>query len=130
MNSASGYNSRKNNKKTGGLGEEIAGQFLSDSGYRILDRNFRYSTFGEIDIIAERNDILVFVEVKTYRTKQFGEPELLVTARKQRQVRKMAEIYLLQKKITDMDCRFDVIGINLAKREGEPDRINHIENAF
>jgi putative endonuclease len=121
--------SRSDNKKTGDRGEDIAAQFLEDIGYRIVDRNFRYSTFGEIDIIAKKDGVLVFVEVKTYKTEEFGEPLLLVNFKKQEKLRKIAQIYMLQKKIEDIDCRFDVIGIKIAK-SGTDSAVNHIENAF
>lgn len=121
--------SRSDNKKTGDRGESIASQFLEDNGYRIVDRNFRYSTFGEIDIIAKKDGTLVFVEVKTYRTEEFGEPLLLVNHRKQEKIRKLAQIYMLQKKIDDVDCRFDVIGIKSSKA-GSDNSVTHIENAF
>jgi putative endonuclease len=120
--------SKTDNKKTGNRGEDIASQFLEDNGYRIVRRNYRYSTFGEIDIIASKDGVLVFVEVKTYRTEEFGEPAMLVNQRKQDQLRKIAQIYLLQCKI-DQDCRFDVIGIKLSK-DGTGSLVNHIENAF
>ncbi|MFO7809811.1 MAG: YraN family protein [Candidatus Delongbacteria bacterium] len=120
---------RSNNKKTGDRGESIASQFLEDNGYRIIDRNFRYSIFGEMDIIAKKDGTLVFVEVKTYKTEEFGEPLLLVNNKKQQKLRKLAQIYMLQKKINDIDCRFDVIGIKIAK-VGTDSSVTHIENAF
>ncbi len=121
--------SRSDNKKTGDRGESIASQFLEDNGYYIVQRNFRYSTFGEIDIIAKKDGVLVFVEVKTYKTEEFGEPLLLVNYRKQEKIRKLAQIFMLQKKINDIDCRFDVIGIKSAKT-GDDNSVTHIENAF
>lgn len=121
--------SKTDNKKTGNLGEDIAAQFLEDKGFRIIQRNFRYSTFGEIDIIARQNEYLVFVEVKTYKTEEFGEPFLLVNRKKQEKIRKLAQIFMLQKKITDTDCRFDVIGIKIGKVDSG-NLINHIDNAF
>jgi len=121
--------SKTDNKKTGNLGEDIATQFLEDKGYRIIYRNFRYSTFGEIDIIARQNEYLVFIEVKTYKTEEFGEPVLLVNRKKQDKIRKLAQIFMLQKKISDIDCRFDVIGIKIGKND-TGNTINHIDNAF
>ncbi|MDY0017897.1 MAG: YraN family protein [Candidatus Delongbacteria bacterium] len=121
--------SKSDNKKTGDRGESIASQFLEDNGYRIVDRNFRYSTFGEIDIIAKKDGTLIFVEVKTYKTEEFGEPLLLVNHKKQQKIRKLAQIYMLQKHIDDIDCRFDVIGIKIAKA-GTDSSVTHIENAF
>ncbi|MDD3044301.1 MAG: YraN family protein [Candidatus Delongbacteria bacterium] len=122
--------SKSDNKKTGDRGESIASQFLEDNGYRIIDRNFRYSTFGEIDIIAKKDGVLIFVEVKTYKTEEFGEPLLLVNHKKQQKIRKLAQIYMLQKHIDDIDCRFDVIGIKIAKADIADSSVTHIENAF
>ena len=121
--------SKTDNKKTGSRGENIASQFLEDNGYKIVQRNFRYSTFGELDIIAKKDGTLVFIEVKTYKTEEFGEPLLLVNRKKQDKIRKLAQIFMLQKNISDIDCRFDVIGIKIA-RGGTDSTVMHIENAF
>lgn len=111
----------------GVYGESLASSILNDKGYEIVDRNYRYG-HGEIDIIAVKDDILVFIEVKTRRNTQFGEPEEAITYSKQKQLRKIANAYLYEKNITDMDCRFDVVAILL--EEGATPLINHIENAF
>lgn len=82
------------NKETGKLGEDMAAKFLEAKGYKILDRN--YSTkFGELDIIALDNNVLVFVEVKTKTSDQFGSPEEMITPHKLRQIRNTAQSYLL-----------------------------------
>ena len=112
--------------RTGPKGEEIAAAFLARKGYRIIDRNVR-GAGGEIDLIVEKEEVLVFVEVKTDRTGAFGPPELRVDERKQRQLVKIATRYLQQHDASDVDLRFDVIGIRL---RGEAPEIEHIENAF
>ena len=83
------------NKESGRNGEDLAVDFLIQKGYRILQRNFRFE-HGEIDIVADDRGVLVFVEVKARRTKQFGEPEEAVSIRKRKQIRKTALGYLFR----------------------------------
>ncbi|MBN2789994.1 MAG: YraN family protein [Candidatus Delongbacteria bacterium] len=116
-----------NNRNTGTIGEDIAAGYLSTLGYEIIKRNFQYSNFGEIDIIAKDKNVLVFVEVKANRTSQFGNPVLRVGISKQRQIYKVAQIYMLYNNIRNTDCRFDVIAIEMGYEKNE---ITHIENAF
>jgi putative endonuclease len=110
-------------------GEDLAAKILSDKGYEILERNYRFS-HGEIDIIAvdPKDSCTVFVEVKSRQNLEFGEPEYSITKNKQKQVRKMAELYLYDKGITEIDCRFDVFAI-LFEDLNNP-VVNHYENAF
>jgi len=115
------------NQNIGKIGEDLAAKLLVEKGYLILERNYRFG-HGEIDIIAMHNETLVFVEVKTRKNLEYGEPEYAITKNKQRQVRKMAELYLFDKDITDTDCRIDVVAILLKKKDEH--YINHIENAF
>ena len=115
------------NKRTQGTkGEDLAVAYLRKKGYRILDRNYRFER-GEIDIVAEDNDALVFVEVKARRSKAFGDPEDAVTESKQRQIKNVAEGYLFEHNIDDKECRFDVIAIDF---EGNRTTIRHLEDAF
>ena len=92
----------------------------------ILQRNYRFER-GEIDIIAEDGEELVFVEVKARRTKAFGEPEDSVTTQKQEQIQRVAEGYLFEHAISDRACRFDVVAIFFRNGKAE---INHLKNAF
>ena len=117
----------ENKKQIGSEGEEIACNYLIKEGYKIIKRNWHFG-HGEIDIIAKRNNVLVFIEVKSGKTLEYGPPELAVTKKKQKQVKKMAEAYLYINKITNADCRIDVIAILLQDKK-HPE-INHIENAF
>lgn len=117
----------KNKKELGNRGEQIAVELLTKKGFEIIEQNYHYG-HGEIDIIAKDKNVLVFVEVKTRKNLEFGSPELAVTKNKQRQIRKIAESYLYEKEISDIDCRIDVIAILL--QEKLPPKINHIENAF
>ncbi|MCB9247989.1 MAG: YraN family protein [Ignavibacteriales bacterium] len=117
----------KNKKETGDRGEKLAAELLIKKNYKIVEQNYRFG-HGEIDIIAKDKDVLVFVEVKTRKNLEFGPPEFAVTKNKHRQIRKIAEAYLYEKKISDLDCRIDVVAILLKKNL--PPEINHIENAF
>jgi len=110
-------------------GEQIAADFLAEKGFEIIERNYRFG-HGEIDIIAldPKDNFTVFVEVKTRQNLYFGEPEYAVTKGKQRQVKKVAELYLYEKEIEQIDCRFDVVAI-LLEDENNP-VINYYENAF
>jgi putative endonuclease len=108
------------------LGEGLAVDFLVKKGYRILERNYRFER-GEIDIVAEEKDELVFVEVKARGSKSFGEPEDAVTIGKQKKIRYVAEGYLFQHHIDGKTCRFDVVTVKVGRKEPE---IQHYENAF
>jgi putative endonuclease len=117
---------KTNLRAKGTVGEDAAVEYLSKKGYRILERNFRFER-GEIDIIAEDRDVLVFAEVKARRSKAFGEPHEAVTGQKQRQIRKVAEGYLFMHEINDRECRFDIIAVHY---KGSTITIEHFENAF
>ncbi|MCP4583316.1 MAG: YraN family protein [candidate division Zixibacteria bacterium] len=117
-------------KKTGDLGEELAAKYLIEKGYRIIERNWRGEKefkSPEIDIIADIDDGLVFIEVKTSTTDLFGQPQEWITPRKRRRIAEGAAIYLACKNQSDTNCRFDAIAIDLRTK---PATINHIENAF
>jgi len=110
-------------------GERLAAQILADKGYEIIERNYRYG-HGEVDIIAidPASGCTVFVEVKSRQNLEFGEPEYSVTKNKQKQVRKIAEAYLYEKNLQELDCRFDVFAI-LFEDFNNP-VVHHYENAF
>lgn len=111
-----------NNRKSGIEGENIAVEYLKRHGYKILDRNFACKT-GEIDIICERENMLVFVEVKARENTNYGMPCEAVTSSKIRSIVKTAQAYLLKKRRINSPCRFDVVEV----LRGE---VNHIEDAF
>jgi putative endonuclease len=110
----------------GKKGEELAATKLKAMKYQILERNYR-CPLGEMDIIAREKGSLVFVEVKTRATKDFGGPAAAVHERKQRQLSRVALLYLNQKKIRDIPARFDVVAVDLS---GAEPRIEVIQNAF
>jgi len=119
-----------NNKKfLGSKGENAVKKYLKDKGYKILESNFR-TRYGEIDIIAVKDGILTFVEVKTRTTCSFGTPAEAVESRKQRQIRRMAAAYLAVKKGTAFrELRFDVAAVK-ATMDGTIKEIVIYEGAF
>ena len=113
----------ENKRNIGAEYETCAADFLRKNGYKILERNFR-CRLGEIDLIAEKDGVLCFVEVKYRKNTAFGHPEEAVSCGKQQKIRKVAEFYLMCRKIPlDTPCRFDVVGV-----EGK--EIRHTINAF
>jgi putative endonuclease len=116
-----------NTIKVGDRGEQAAADYLQAAGYDILERKYR-SKIGEIDIIAKRKNVLVFVEVKTRRNTTYGFPAEAVTYRKQRKIINTASCYLQQIHNTNICCRFDVIEIFLT--ENNIIKHNHIIDAF
>ena len=117
--------SRLNIAKTG---ESFAAAHLKARGYKILAQNYR-SGRGEIDLVAQDSDCIVFVEVKTRRSLKFGLPQAAVTTQKQRQISKIALRYLQAHNRFDAPCRFDVIAIHLSPQL-ELLKLEQIENAF
>ena len=110
------------------IGESLAVEHLKARGCKILARNYR-AMRGEIDLIVQDGQFIVFVEVKTRRSLKFGVPKAAVTRQKQKQISKIALAYLQSKNLWDTPCRFDVIGIHLSP-QSELLRLEHIESAF
>ncbi|UII22367.1 YraN family protein [Fulvivirga ligni] len=113
----------KTKAQTGREGEDAAVAFLLNAGYNILERNYRYKR-AEVDIIAEKDDILVFVEVKTKSYTTFGFPEESVNHTKVAKVSEAAEYYTYANN-WHKDIRFDIIAVNKAI-----DKIDHFMDAF
>ena len=109
-------------KLLGRVGERLAEKHLKSIGYQILEKNFT-TTFGEIDIIAKDQDYIVFVEVKTRESIDYGTPSQAVNYKKQEKYKNLANAYLIKEGKTEQNCRFDVVEV--VKR-----KINHIINAF
>ena len=118
---------RMTGKEVGRWGELLAAKVLYKAGYTIRARNYRAGRLGEIDIVAENDDTLIFAEVKATSDGAFGEPIERVDAGKQAQIGLIAEAYLQEVGNTSKNCRFDVIAIDLSR---EKPAINHLENAF
>lgn len=115
--------------KLGAQGELIAKKFLIDKGLKFLKSNYRFER-AEADLIFEdeKNNIILIIEVKTRRSKEYGEPEESVTQTKQYQIKKAALGFLSEnEKYSDHDLRIDIVSIYL--KNGK-EIINHIENAF
>ena len=104
----------------------LPASYLTGIGIIILERNFRAER-GEIDIIAKDNTTLAFVEVKSCKSKAFGEPETWVTLQKQKQIGKVAQAYLQKHHINDMDCRFDVVAVTFDRQKST---VRYIKDAF
>jgi putative endonuclease len=111
-----------NNRKFGDAGEDLACRYLEKQGYEILERNKHYSKFCEIDIIAKYKSTIVFVEVKTRKSNDFGTPMDAITKNKYDNIRKGVQFYLSENKVKNY--RIDVVGITL-KPEIE---IEHLKN--
>jgi len=111
----------------GKSGENAALRYLEDNKYKIIAKNFHLFR-GEIDIIAYDNNTLVFVEVKTRKSTDFGLPEESVTLSKQKQIKKIAQGFLTKNNLHETECRFDVISLTLD--EGKGYSIRHIKSAF
>jgi len=94
----------------GGRGEAVAERFLRRRGYVIVDRNFR-CPLGEIDLVALDRGTVVFVEVKTRRSRHFGSPADSIGRHKRLRLRRAAETYLSRKRLTDRSARFDVVEV-------------------
>lgn len=97
--------------RLGKEGEDLARRYLEKQGYKIKERNYRCQS-GEIDMIAYDKKILVFVEVRTKTNTLHGTPAESINHIKRRKIRKAASCYLLDKEISGVECRFDVVGIS------------------
>ncbi len=115
-------------REIGALGEKIAAEYLTGLGYVIRERNFR-SREGEIDIIAEKDDFLVFVEVRTRRSLSFGTPEESVTAKKKERLIALTQAYMEDRDDLPSSWRIDVMALELGPK-GQISRLELIENAI
>ena len=109
----------------GQKGEDLAAEYLKNAGFRILFRNWKWGKH-EIDIIAEKKDLIVFTEVKTRTDEYLMHPVSAVTKEKQKSIIMAADGYIKRFNV-DKDSRFDVITII---KKGEEFEIDHIEDAF
>ncbi|UCH81906.1 MAG: YraN family protein [Nitrospiraceae bacterium] len=111
--------------KLGHRGEDLAVKFLEQTGYVIIQRNFK-TAIGEIDIIARDNESLVFIEVKTRESLDFGYPYESVTRAKRKKIANVASLFL--KKLRELpQCRFDIVSI--CHKKGKPE-FELIKDAF
>ncbi|HEY0828484.1 MAG TPA: YraN family protein [Bacilli bacterium] len=122
-------NSKDQRRSVGSQGELLAMEHLKTIGYEIIVSNWKCKT-GEIDIIAQLDQTLIVVEVRTRVTRgRFGTPQESVNYHKQNKVRSTAKVYIQQHNKYDKSIRFDVIAIYL-KADGSLLELNHIVNAF
>src|SRR5882724_11014960 len=129
-----GWFKRKEDHRTprqvlGARGEKAAAKYLCRHGYKILLKNFR-SGKAEVDIVARQKDWLVFVEVKTRRTEEFGLPSEAVQREKQRNLSKAALDYLRLLGNPKIHFRFDIVEVVIADGAKKPGDIRLIQNAF
>lgn len=109
----------------GKSGESTACTHLIGLGFKIRERNWRFS-HEEIDVIAENEEFIVFVEVKKRKNNAFGKPQTFVNRKKQRHIIRAANAYLTRKNL-DKEARFDIIAVSGMKPNEE---VVHIPNAF
>jgi len=117
---------KESSRKVGANAEELACWILAERGYKILKQNFQIRG-GEIDIIAEHEGILVFVEVKARYSHDYGLPVESITQSKIRFLKRSAQFYIHQNHLYEKQARFDVVTIDYVL--GNP-KIELIENAF
>ncbi len=112
----------------GARGEKLARRYLRRNGYKVLFRNFRGRSGGEIDIVCRDNDTLVFVEVKTRTREDFGRPVEAVDRQKQKRISRGALVWLRMLDNPDILFRFDVVEVIVA--DNAKPRVELIKNAF
>jgi putative endonuclease len=118
---------RMTRREVGARGEQLAADFLVGQGYVILQRNFRCRE-GEIDIVAQLGESLVFVEVRTRRGSDFGAPEESISRDKREKLVALAEAFVQTCDIPPASWRIDVVAVELAF-DNEVARLEHIESA-
>lgn len=109
----------------GKKGEQLAVDFLVENGYHIVERNYRFNK-AEVDIIAQKKDILAIIEVKTRSTVDFGNPQDFVKPKQIKNLVKAVDEYVTVNSL-DVEVRFDIIAIVKEKKEF---KIEHLEDAF
>jgi len=113
------------NRLKGNQGEDSAANWLTEHGYVIIERNSA-TKFGELDIVASLGETLIFVEVKFKQTEDFGTPEEMIGKNKLSQVKRTAELYLLNN--PDIGKQFERYQIDVICIVEETGRITHYEN--
>ncbi len=114
-------------KEVGKLGETLAAEYLKNNGLSIIETNYR-CTCGEIDIIAQEDDFIVFTEVRTKTGNLFGTPEESVSQSKKKHLIDTAYTYLDEKDKLQANWRIDFIAVEL-DRNNKPSRIEHYRDA-
>ena len=114
------------NKELGKYGELLSRKYLIDKGYYLKEVNYK-NKLGEIDIIVQKDNVIVFIEVKTRKNTKYGLPRESINYKKQMKIRKVAEEYIIRNKIRNTDFRFDVMEVLFKDKKY---KIKHIINAF
>lgn len=114
-----------NHNELGKWGETFAVEYLAKKGYEILERNWFFAK-AEIDIIAQKGEILVICEVKTRNSDFFGDPQDFVTSGKIKLLVKAANEYIISNDL-DVEARFDIIAVLKNKKQ---EKLEHFEDAF
>lgn len=115
----------KANIPKGKKGEGLAVQYLERQGYKIIEKNWRYSRLGELDLIAEKGDTLVFIEVKTRTSSEYGHPTEVIVPKKLNRMRNLAEIYINGLSSSNYkNFRMDLVAILI----GAETEITHIKD--
>ncbi|QTE21447.1 YraN family protein [Polaribacter cellanae] len=109
----------------GKKGERLAVDFLVKNGYKILEKNYRYLK-AEVDIIAQKEEFLIGVEVKTRSSDYFGDPQDFITPKKIKLLVSAIDYYVVQRDL-DVEVRFDIIAILINKKRT---KLEHLEDAF
>src|SRR5438046_7771795 len=120
--------SKSGHLRRGVLGEKLACRYLKRSGYKILFRNFRGRSGGEIDVVCRDNDTLAFVEVKTRAREDFGRPLEAVDLAKQKRISRGALAWLRMLENPDILLRFDVVEVIMGQNAEQ--RVELVKNAF
>jgi putative endonuclease len=112
--------------KLGRCGEDAACDLYRRLGFHVVERNYR-SGRGEIDVVARRGDTLVFCEVKTRRSDEWGLPAEAVDRGKQARLRRLAAAWMAERRPGSVDVRFDVVSVIV---RGEQTDVTHVADAF
>lgn len=115
------------NQNVGRTGEDLAAKYLQSEEYQVISRNFRARQYGEVDIIAQKGDLLIFVEVKTRIGNQFGRPEEAVGRAKLHELRKMVDYYFHLHPEVKLSPQIDVVAITL-NLDNSLQNLDHFEN--
>ncbi|TSC95715.1 MAG: putative endonuclease [Parcubacteria group bacterium Athens1014_10] len=113
-------------QKIGKTGEEIAKKYFKKKGYKILEQHYCLRG-GEIDLIVQKEEKIIFVEVKTRTSDEFGNPEESINYYKQKSLNRAINNYFFKKRIENNDYQFDVVSIMLDKKERKA-LIKHFKN--
>lgn len=108
-------------------GEDLAETALRRAGLRILERRYR-NRYGEIDIVAEDGDVVVFVEVKARRRTVHGSPAAAVTRKKRDRIARVAAAFIQRRRLSERCCRFDVVEVLPGESGGMT--VRHLADAF